>query len=85
MKSPAYDPCLEWPNSTSLVLTSQLLTRMEDTTTVNNMLQEAAVVAIRMPKLRITEIWNRDTEWKRGIGNAFLDISQLEIGAVLFV
>lgn len=48
----------EWPNVTSLVLTSNLLRPDEDPTNIGAMLQEAAAAAIQMPQLDTMEIWN---------------------------
>lgn len=48
----------EWPNLTSLVLTSKLLTPDQDPIKIGAMLQAAAVVATKMPQLTAMEIWN---------------------------
>ncbi|KAK1845891.1 hypothetical protein CCHR01_11501 [Colletotrichum chrysophilum] len=51
--------CLwEWPNLTSWTLTSRLLAPNESTTKIGDMLRTAAQVAMRMPNLRVMEIWN---------------------------
>ncbi|KAF5709684.1 PRANC domain-containing protein, partial [Fusarium globosum] len=52
------DPSWEWPNLTSLVLTSRLLKPEEDSTKIGALLQAAAVAALRMPRLETMEIWN---------------------------
>jgi hypothetical protein len=74
----AYGPGLEWPNLTSLVLTSRLLTPDECPTKVNDMLQEAAVAAIKMRKLKLVEIWNG----REGLA-ALSDTSQSKMVTVL--
>ncbi|KAK1566389.1 uncharacterized protein LY79DRAFT_528907 [Colletotrichum navitas] len=51
-------PSWGWPNLISLTLTSQLLTPDESTIEINDMLQGAAIVAMRMPNLQTMEIWN---------------------------
>ncbi|KAM6484204.1 hypothetical protein HDV62DRAFT_315087 [Trichoderma sp. SZMC 28011] len=48
----------EWPNLTSLVLTSKLLAPDKSPIEIGAMLQAAAAVATKMPKLKIMEIWN---------------------------
>ncbi|KAK2730734.1 hypothetical protein CKAH01_09357 [Colletotrichum kahawae] len=48
----------EWSNLTSLALTSRLLAPYESTTKIGDVLRTAANVAMRMPKLRVMEIWN---------------------------
>ncbi|KAI1348559.1 hypothetical protein F5Y01DRAFT_306650 [Xylaria sp. FL0043] len=52
------EPSWEWPNLTSLVLTSGLLTPDEDTAEIEAMLQAAATAAMKMPQLKTMEIWN---------------------------
>ncbi|KAG4278638.1 hypothetical protein FPRO04_06693 [Fusarium proliferatum] len=52
------DPSWEWPNLTSLVLTSRLLKPEEDSTKIGALLQTAAAAALRMPGLETMEIWN---------------------------
>ncbi|ROW08682.1 hypothetical protein VPNG_06445 [Cytospora leucostoma] len=47
-----------WPNLTSLVLTSKLLTPDEDPTEIGTMLQAAAAAAMKMPQLETMEVWN---------------------------
>lgn len=54
----ACEPSWEWPNLTSLTLTSQLLTPDGSACEIENMLQMAAAVAINMPNLQCMEIWN---------------------------
>ncbi|KAK8012867.1 hypothetical protein PG991_010242 [Apiospora marii] len=52
-------PSWAWPNLTSLVLTSQLLTAQpERQADIDALLQSAAAAAMRMPKLETMEIWN---------------------------
>ncbi|RJE24170.1 hypothetical protein PHISCL_03489 [Aspergillus sclerotialis] len=53
------EPSWKWSRLVSLTLTSRLLTPHESTIEVDNMLREAASAAIKMPKLEILEIWNR--------------------------
>ncbi|KAL7799215.1 hypothetical protein V8C37DRAFT_367017 [Trichoderma ceciliae] len=53
-----HDPSQKWPNSTSLVLTSQLLAPDESHTGIMDMLQRAGLAAARLPKLKTMEIWN---------------------------
>ncbi|KAF5544020.1 hypothetical protein FPHYL_11127 [Fusarium phyllophilum] len=54
----AIDSSCEWPNLTSLVLTSRLHKPEEDSTKIGALLQAAAVAALRMPRLETLEIWN---------------------------
>lgn len=54
----ACKPSLSFPNLTSLVLTSQLLTPDECPSRINKMLEAAAIAAMKMPKLESMEIWN---------------------------
>lgn len=54
----ACEPSWKWPSMTSLALTSQLLTPDESPIEIDNMLQIAAAVAMRMPNLESMEIWN---------------------------
>ncbi|KAF5011673.1 hypothetical protein FDECE_2248 [Fusarium decemcellulare] len=55
----ACQPSWEWPNLTSIVLTSRLLTpKKSGTDRINEMLQAAAAAASKMPKLQVMEIWN---------------------------
>lgn len=63
----ACKPSWGWPSKTSLVLTSQLLTPDERLIDVDNMLQKAATVAMKMPTLRSTEIWRG----RRGLAMLF--------------
>ncbi|KAH8131336.1 hypothetical protein LI328DRAFT_158837 [Trichoderma asperelloides] len=49
---------MEWPNLTSLVLTSQLLAPHQTHQHIMNMLERAGLAATRMPKLKTKEIWN---------------------------
>lgn len=51
------EPSWEWPNLTSLVLTSRLLTP-ENSIEIGAMLQAAAAAAMKMPRLETMEIWN---------------------------
>ncbi|KAL7895681.1 hypothetical protein HDV63DRAFT_400986 [Trichoderma sp. SZMC 28014] len=48
----------EWPNLTSLVLTSQLLTPQQSRVDIMDMLERAGLAATRMPKLKIMQVWN---------------------------
>ncbi|OQD87652.1 hypothetical protein PENANT_c005G02252 [Penicillium antarcticum] len=52
----ACDPHWKWPNMTSLTLTSHLLTPDESLIEIDNMLQNAAAVAMKMPNLTSMEI-----------------------------
>ncbi|KAI1398942.1 hypothetical protein F4819DRAFT_489112 [Hypoxylon fuscum] len=52
------EPSWKWPNLTSLILTSRLLTPNESPTEINKMLQVAAAAAMNMPKLEMMDIWN---------------------------
>lgn len=52
------EPSWAWPNLTSLVLTSKLLTPDENSTEIAAMLQATAAAATRMPQLDTMEIWN---------------------------
>ncbi|RHZ45012.1 uncharacterized protein CDV56_100434 [Aspergillus thermomutatus] len=54
----ACKPSWKWPSLTSLALTSQLLTPDESPIKIDNMLQAAAAVAMKMPNLKSMEIWN---------------------------
>jgi hypothetical protein len=54
----AIEPSWEWPNLTSLVLTSKVLRPGEDPLEIGAMLQAAAAAAMRMPRLETMEIWN---------------------------
>ncbi|KAI0100314.1 hypothetical protein GGR51DRAFT_532539 [Nemania sp. FL0031] len=71
------NPSWEWPNLTSLVITSKLLAPNEDSVKIGSMLQTAAAVAIKMPQLETMEIWNG----RKGLAalfkyHAFRDIQQ---------
>ncbi|KAK0715168.1 hypothetical protein B0H67DRAFT_634640 [Lasiosphaeris hirsuta] len=52
------EPSWEWPNPTSIVLTSKMLRPGEDPVKSGAMLQAAAAAALRMPRLETMEIWN---------------------------
>lgn len=52
------EPSWVWPNLTSLLLTSSSLSPNEDSTKTGAVLQAAAVVAAKMPRLETMEIWN---------------------------
>ncbi|KAK4085612.1 uncharacterized protein Triagg1_602 [Trichoderma aggressivum f. europaeum] len=52
------EPSWEWPNLTSLVLTSKLLAPDESPIEIGAMLRAAAAVATKMPQLKTMEIWN---------------------------
>lgn len=54
----AIEPSWEWPNLTSLVLTSKVLRLGEDPIQIGAMLGAAAAAAMRMPRLETMEIWN---------------------------
>ena len=71
------EPSWEWPNLTSLVLTSKLLTPDENSIEIGAMLRAAAAAAIKMPQLETMEIWNR----RKGLAalfkyQAFRDIQE---------
>ncbi|TGJ82903.1 hypothetical protein E0Z10_g5855 [Xylaria hypoxylon] len=71
------EPSWEWPNLTSLVITSKLLTPNENSVEIGSMLQTAAAAAIKMPQLETMEIWNG----QKGLAalfkyHAFRDIKQ---------
>ncbi|KAH0432664.1 hypothetical protein CcaCcLH18_06240 [Colletotrichum camelliae] len=51
-------PSRKWRKLSSLALTSRLLGPNASTTEIGVMLRTAAKVAMRMPKLRVMEIWN---------------------------
>ena len=48
----------EWPNLSSLALTSNRLTPNENPAEIGAMLKAAAAAAIKMPKLETMEVWN---------------------------
>lgn len=52
----------EWPNLTSVVLTSQLLAPDVEASDIDDMLCKAVYAAKRMPKLETMEIWNGDND-----------------------
>ncbi|KAF3806904.1 hypothetical protein GCG54_00007155 [Colletotrichum gloeosporioides] len=52
------EPSWKWSNLTSLALTSRLLAPDATTTQIGAMLRKAAKMAMRMPKLRVMEIWD---------------------------
>lgn len=52
------EPAWEWPNLTSLAITSKSLTPDGDATKIGAMFQAAAAAAKRMPRLETMEIWN---------------------------
>ncbi|KAL7943953.1 hypothetical protein V8C42DRAFT_353852 [Trichoderma barbatum] len=52
------EPSWEWPNLTSLALTSKLLSPDEDSIEIGAMLRAAAAAALKMPQLKTMEIWN---------------------------
>lgn len=54
-------PCV-WKNLKSLALTSRLLSPNESHAEINDILQIAALAAMRMPKLKIMELWNGGKE-----------------------
>lgn len=71
------EPSWEWPNLTSLVITSKLLAPNENSVKIGSMLQTAAAAAIKMPQLETMEIWNG----QKGLAalfkyHAFRDIQQ---------
>lgn len=47
-----------WDKLTSLALTLRILTNDADTSRINNMLQDAALAALKMPRLDTMELWN---------------------------
>ncbi|ETS05678.1 hypothetical protein M419DRAFT_5995 [Trichoderma reesei RUT C-30] len=52
------EPFWEWPNLTSLALTSRLLSPGADSGEIVAMLENAAAAAMNMPQLETMEIWN---------------------------
>jgi hypothetical protein len=56
-----------WDKLTSLALTSRILTNFTDTSDINNMLLDAADIALKMPKLDTLELWNG----RRGVAMLF--------------
>lgn len=52
------EPAWQWPNLTTIALTSKLLHPNEKPTKVGDMLRLAGEVALKMPQLEIMEIWN---------------------------
>ncbi|KAJ4855376.1 uncharacterized protein T069G_10934 [Trichoderma breve] len=74
------EPSWEWPNLTSLVLTSKLLAPDKSPIEIGAMLQAAAAVATKMPQLKTMEIWNG----RKGVAalfkyQVFHDIQQARI------
>ncbi|KIL91034.1 hypothetical protein FAVG1_05730 [Fusarium avenaceum] len=47
-----------WDKLTSLTLTSRVLTNLATPLTINNLLRDAAVAALQMPRLDTMELWN---------------------------
>ncbi|EMR65228.1 hypothetical protein UCREL1_7794 [Eutypa lata UCREL1] len=56
-----------WDKLTSLALTSRVLNNDADTSDTNNMLRDAAVTALKMPRLETMELWNG----RRGVAMLF--------------
>lgn len=56
-----------WDKLTSLTLTSRVLTNLANPLTINNMLRDAAVAALQMPRLDMMELWNG----RRGVAMLF--------------
>ncbi|KAH8676032.1 hypothetical protein BX600DRAFT_432565 [Xylariales sp. PMI_506] len=56
----AVEPSWNWPHLTTLTLTSQLLNAREasDSDSIHDMLEEAASMALKMPNLKVLQIWN---------------------------
>lgn len=52
------EPAWQWPNLTTIALTSNLLHPNEKPTKIEDMLRLAGEVALKMPQLEIMEIWN---------------------------
>ncbi|KAL7819776.1 hypothetical protein V8C26DRAFT_395173 [Trichoderma gracile] len=52
------EPFWEWPNLTSLALTSRLLSAAADSGEIVAMFEKAAAAAMKMPQLETMEIWN---------------------------
>jgi hypothetical protein len=63
----AIEPLSVWSNLTSLVLTSRLLAPDKNPSDIGDMLETAAIRAIKMPRLEIMEIWNG----RRGLAALF--------------
>lgn len=56
-----------WDNLTSLALTTRVLTNDANISDINNLLQDAAIAALNMPKLNRMELWNG----RRGVAMLF--------------
>lgn len=56
-----------WDKLNSLALTSRLLTNDTDASDINNMLRDAALAALNMPRLDTIELWNG----RRGVAMLF--------------
>jgi hypothetical protein len=74
------EPSWEWPNLTSLVVTSKLFAPDRNSIEIRSMLQTAAAAAIKMPQLETMEVWNG----RKGLAalfkyQAFRNIQQAEI------
>ncbi|KAJ5949272.1 hypothetical protein N7454_000856 [Penicillium verhagenii] len=54
----ACEPHWKWPNMASLTLTSRIFTPDGNPVEIDDMLQQAAAVAMKMPNLKSLEIWN---------------------------
>ncbi|KAL7920354.1 hypothetical protein ACQKWADRAFT_328797 [Trichoderma austrokoningii] len=61
------EPSWEWPNLTSLALTSKLLTPDENPNEIGVLFQAAVTKAMKMPRLETMEIWNG----RRGLAALF--------------
>ena len=56
-----FAPCQKWknwPRLESLALTSKLLESQQQSVNINNLLETVALVAMKMPRLNLMELWN---------------------------
>lgn len=63
----AHQQSWTWDKLTCLALTSRVLTGDADTSDINNLLRDAAVTALKMPRLETMELWNG----RRGVAMLF--------------
>ena len=52
-----------WPRLESLTLTSNILNPQQQSVYINNLLGTAALVAMKMPRLKVMELWNGRAEF----------------------
>ena len=56
-----FDACRKWeiwPRLESLALTSNILKPQQQSVPINNLLEKIALVAMKMPRLKLMELWN---------------------------